>query len=178
MDHRQLDLVRASLAGRGENALVLAADLFHRRLFYLAPGLRRCFDDDARARNAAFLSFARAVVADLDRFDRLMPRLSALSRAADRAGVDPAEHDAVREALFFALRMAMHEGLTLPLYTAWRSTFDKLAGVVRSSSASSPLPAPSPPSRRAGARSGTHRIAEAPESVDADSIPPSARAAG
>ena len=169
MDHPQLDLVRASLSGRNENALVFAADLFHRRLFFLAPDLRGCFDADARARNASFLMLVRAVVADLDRIDRLLPRLVSLARAADRAGVGAADHDPVRAALFFALRAAMYEDFTLPVYAAWRSTFDLLAGLVRSVVAA-PAPLPAAPSRRPGARSGTHRIS--------DDAPPSARPAG
>jgi hemoglobin-like flavoprotein len=179
MDHRQFDLVRESLTGSG-SALLLAADLFHRRLFFLAPGLEACFPADARARNAAFLTFVRATVADLDRLERLLPRLCALARALDRAGVTAAHYDAVRAALLFALRMAMLEDLSFPVRTAWRRTFDLLAGVMLRSLADAPaaLPPYPPAPHRTPARSGTHRISVPPPSARTSSIPPSAQAAG
>jgi hemoglobin-like flavoprotein len=186
MDHQQLDLVRRSLAARNPSALAIAADLFHRRLFYLAPALEACFDPDARARDTAFLAFLRGVVADLDRLDHVLPRLVELARAADRAGVTPADYEAVRAALLFALRTALYDAFSFQVRAAWSSTFDLLAGVMRravdhpgAAAADAASSAQRDRTPRVAARSGTHRLAPAGDDDGAEeNTPPSARAAG
>jgi hemoglobin-like flavoprotein len=190
MNHRQIELVRGSLSGCADSLLAFAADLFHRRLFFLAPALRARFDGVARRRNAVFALFVRDVAGDLDRLDRLAPRLVSLARRMDRAGVSATDYAAVRAAFCFAMRTALFDTFTFRVRTAWRGVFDLLAGMMQravterlpaareETGRRSVAPTLADAAQRPAARSGTHRIvAESPASVRS-SAPPSVRAVG
>jgi hemoglobin-like flavoprotein len=150
MDPREFDLVRRSLATCNPSSLAFAAELFHRRLFHLAPELEAHFDPDEQARDAAFLAFLWRIVGDLDRLDDALPRLLELSRVANEAGVRAEDYAAVRAALLFALRTALFESFSASVRAAWSSTFDHVTGVM--------LRALKAPAGRTAASSGTHRI--------------------
>jgi hemoglobin-like flavoprotein len=178
MDPREIDLVRRSLATCNPSSLAFAAELFHRRLFHLAPKLEAHFDPDAPARDPAFLAVLCMVVAELDRLDNALPRLLELSRAANQAGATPEDYEAVRAALLFALRTALFESFSAQVRAAWSSTFDHVTGVMVHALREAQAPRDAA-NRRGAASSGTHRIsALRDDDADGESAPPSRSAAG
>jgi hemoglobin-like flavoprotein len=176
MDPREIVLIRRSLAACNPSSLAFAAELFHRRLFHLAPELEPHFDPDAQARDAAFLAFLCRIVGDLDRLDEALPRLLELSRAAKEVGATAEHYEAARAALLFALRTALFERFSAEVRAAWSSTFDHVTGVMLRALASGDTT--SPDNKRVAASSGTHRISVLRDDDYGETGPLSRRAAG
>ena len=130
MNRRQISLVQASFK-RIELVPELTADLFHRRLFLVAPSLQVHFDRDPEQRARAFLVLLRAVVEGLDRLDRLLPRLTSLARAYARRGITDHDYDAVGTALLWTVQQVLGDAHAHALATAWSETYDLLSGVMK-----------------------------------------------
>jgi hemoglobin-like flavoprotein len=179
MDPREISLVRRSLATCNPSSLAFAAELFHRRLFHLAPELEAHFDPDEQTRDAAFLEFLWSIVGELDRLDDALPRLLELSRTAREAGATADDYEAVRAALLFALRTALFESFSAQVRAAWSSTFDHVSGVVLHTLRDAPARRDgATQAGRTAASSGTHRISALRDNAEGESAPSSRRAAG
>lgn len=141
MNHRQIQLVRSSF-DRLEPVRTLFADLFHRRLFLIAPALQRLVDADAERRDEALFTALRELVAGLDRLDLLLPSLASTARALSRRGVTAADYDAAGAALDWTLHQVMtHDP---GVVGAWTDIYELLAGVMKRA-ADDPALLPPPP---------------------------------
>ncbi len=165
MNHRQLVLVRTSYE-RIRMVRALFADLFHRRLFLVAPRLELLLPADPSRRDAAFLETVDMVVERLDRLDLLLPTLAACARTWSNRGVVDGDYAYAGKALAWAVEQLMKEPAAI---AAWRDTFDFLAGVMRRAVSDAQAIPPAPPPRRA---MSTLSYAEPPPSSRRGSRPP------
>ena len=127
MNHRQLVLVRSSYE-RIRMVRSLFADLFHRRLFLVAPRLELILQADPARRDAAFLEIVDMVVQRLDRLDLLLPTLAAHARRWSRRGVVDGDYALAGKALAWTVEQLMREPAAI---ASWRDTFEFLSGVMR-----------------------------------------------
>ena len=113
-----------------------AASLFYRRLFELDPALRRLFAHaDMDAQGDKLLHMLAVAVAHLDRLDALAPPVEGLGRRHAGYGVRDADYATVRDALLWTLEQGLGPALTAEARTAWATTYDLLAGIMRSGAA-------------------------------------------
>ena len=143
MNHRQIELVRSSYE-RIRRVRHLFADLFNRRLTLIAPVLERLLPPEAAQRDAAVLELVELVVAGLDRLDVLLPALAVQARVWRLKGVEATDYDVAGMALAWTVEQVL---VGSPgAITAWRETFDLLAGVMKRAAVDPhALPPPPPP---------------------------------
>jgi hemoglobin-like flavoprotein len=146
MNHRQLELVRSSYE-RIRMVRPLFADLFHRRLLLIAPGLEPLFAGDPARRDAAFLDFVDSVVLCLDRLDLLLPALAGRARRWNRRGVTDADYELAGKALAWTVAQLL--AASAATIAAWGETFELLASVMKRAASDAQAVPPAPPPRRA-----------------------------
>jgi hemoglobin-like flavoprotein len=145
VNHRQLVLVRTSYE-RIRVVRTLFADLFHRRLFLVAPRLELILPADPTRRDAAFLELVDMVVQRLDRLDLLLPTLAAQARSWSKRDVLDGDYVLAGKALAWTVEQVIKEPAAI---VAWRDAFDFLAGVMRRAASDAKAIPPVPPPRRA-----------------------------
>lgn len=146
MNHRQIQLVRSSFE-RIQPVRTLFADLFHRRLFLIAPSVARLLDADPDRRDRALFVALRELIAGLDRLDLLLPSLATTARTLARQGVTAADYDAVGAALDWTLHQVIAHAPGAVM--AWSETYELLAGVMKRAASDPAVAPPPPPPRRA-----------------------------
>jgi hemoglobin-like flavoprotein len=146
VNHRQIELVRVSFE-RVEPVHTLFADLFHRRLFLMAPAVQRLADADPERRDRALFAMVREVIAGLDRLDLLLPSLASTARGLALQGVTSADYEAAGAALEWTLQQVIAQAPGVVL--AWMETYELLAGVMKRAADDPTVAPPPPPPRRA-----------------------------
>jgi hemoglobin-like flavoprotein len=166
MNHRQLELVRSSYE-RIRMVRPLFADLFHRRLFLVAPRLEPLFHADPAWRDAVFLDVVDTVVARLDRLDLLLPMLAAHARRWSRHGVLDTDYAHAGKALAWTVEQLLPAPAAI---VAWRDTFEFLAAVMKRAVSDACAIPPAPPPRRTLV---TLPYSDRPPPPRASAVPPS-----
>ena len=119
-----------------------AARLFYGRLFEIAPTLRPLFRHaDMDVQGNKLLQVLGFAVAHLDKLDTLAPTVEALGRRHAAYGVEDRDYAAVGDALIWTLQQGLGPAFTQEARAAWTTTFQLIAGIMRSATArSDPFP--------------------------------------
>ena len=134
MTEEELHLVRSSWA-KVQPISALAAELFYRRLFEIAPDVRGLFKVDMGDQGRRLMAMIDTAVQGLDRFDQLLPALQALGKRHAGYGVKDADYDAVAAALLWTLEKGLGEAFTEEVRQAWVSAYSAVADTMKRAAA-------------------------------------------
>ena len=134
MTEEELYLVRSSWA-KVQPISALAAELFYRRLFEIAPDVKGLFRVDMGDQGRRLMAMIDTAVQGLDRFDELLPALQALGKRHAGYGVKDAHYDAVAAALLWTLEKGLEEAFTEEVRLAWISTYNAIADTMKRAAA-------------------------------------------
>ncbi len=129
MTPNQIDLVQSSLAKVAPIADV-AADLFYRRLFEIAPEVKPLFHRDMREQGRKLMTTLGVVVNGLRNLDAILPAAKALAVKHVGYGVKAADYAPVGEALIWTLENGLGADFTAQVRTAWLAAYGALSGVM------------------------------------------------
>ena len=109
-----------------------AAALFYDRLFELDPNLRPLFrNSDMSSQRTKLVTALGAVVAGLDRLDRVIPALEDLGRRHAGYGVEDRHYETVGSALLWTLEQGLGEVWGADLEDAWSTAYATVSSVMR-----------------------------------------------
>jgi hemoglobin-like flavoprotein len=131
MTREQKELVRASFDAVGESAAAVAL-LFYGKLFEMDPAARKLFHNDLRLQGQKLMDMLAAIIASLDDFERIRPKLIELSRRHVTYGVRPEQYDTLAVALEWALVHASEGGYDRQTRAAWRALIGMVADTMKS----------------------------------------------
>ncbi|MEM9783873.1 MAG: globin domain-containing protein [Pseudomonadota bacterium] len=101
----------------------LASELFHARLFQIAPEMQALFTGEMRSSGVAAVHWLGVAVAHLDSPVSLSAALGDLAGRLVANGVTPQHYAPVGEALLWTLEMALGEGIDAETRAAWERTY-------------------------------------------------------
>ena len=130
MNSHQVQLVKSSWI-RVLEIQHLAAELFYRRLFTLAPEVQPMFKRDIAAQGATLIATLNTAVNCLDRLDAVLPSVRALARRHVPLGVTAEHYAAVGTALLWTLREGLGEAYTEAVHEAWARAYAVLSGAMK-----------------------------------------------
>ena len=105
--------------------------LFYGRLFELEPSARRLFHNDLALQGRKLMDTLDVLVASLDDFDAVRPRLSDLGRRHHGYGVRPEQYAAVVTALVWAIGQALGADFDAPTREAWHTVLTVVSGAMQ-----------------------------------------------
>ncbi len=129
MSPDQIALVQGSFQNVTPMAAQIA-DLFYRRLFELAPGVRPLFPDDLAEQKKKMMQMLGVAVTGLSRPETLLPAVVSLGERHGGYEVSPEHYAYVGEALIWALEQGLGEAFTEEVAMAWASAYGTLADVM------------------------------------------------
>ena len=125
MSPEEIKLVRVTFA-RLEPRRGQVAEMFYRRLFEVAPQLKRLFSGDMRDQGAKVMGAIAVAVAGLDRLEEILPQVEEMGRRHRGYGVDPAHYAVVGEAFLWTLGQTLGAAFTPAVMTAWVCAYEAL----------------------------------------------------
>jgi hemoglobin-like flavoprotein len=126
LDAVQQDLVRATFA-RLTVMPEVAGALFYERLFAANPSFRPLFQNDMRIQGIKLMTMMAMIVDNLPTPGQVLPAIRELAVRHVEYGVNPADYDALREALLWTLEQALGGDCTPAVRQAWTVCYDELA---------------------------------------------------
>lgn len=129
MTPNQIDFVQSSFAKAAPIANV-AAGLFHRRLFEIAPEVKPLFRRDMREQGRKPMTTLGVVVNGLQDPDAILPAAKALAVKHVGYGVKAADDAPVGEAPIRTLEHGLGADFTAEVGTAWLAAYGALSGVM------------------------------------------------
>jgi hemoglobin-like flavoprotein len=108
----------------------VAAELFYRRLFDLAPQVRPMFKVELKEQAAKLMDMLYLAVYGLDHPEQLLPALARLGERHLRYGVTPEQYTLVEEALTWMLEQGLEDEFTPEVRTAWKAAYRLLSEVM------------------------------------------------
>ena len=125
----QIDLVQSSFAKVVPIADV-AADLFYRRLFEIAPEVKPLFHGDMREQGRKLMTTLGVVVNGLKNLDAIVPAARALAIRHVGYGVKAADYAPVGEALIWTLEKGLGAEFNAEVKSAWLAAYGAVSGVM------------------------------------------------
>jgi len=119
MTPEQVQLLRESFA-RIEPQAEIAALVFYRNLFTLAPELRSMFSTSIEVQARKLMDALRYTVATLEKPDELVPVLEGLGRRHVAYGTKDEHYAVVTQALLQMLAEVLGRNFTAPTAAAWQ----------------------------------------------------------
>jgi hemoglobin-like flavoprotein len=113
----------------------IAADLFYKRLFAIAPDVRVLFPDDLHQQKKELIAVLATVVSNLHRIDSIVAAVENLAKRHVGYGVKPEHYPPVGEALIWTLEQGLGEDFTPPVEKAWTETYLTLSGLMQGAAA-------------------------------------------
>lgn len=148
MNATQTHLVRKSFAAVEWQADV-AALVFYRRLFELAPGLRPLFKSDIESQAAKLMETLAVALNLLERPAELAGELEVLGAKHVEYGAEPEHYAIVRRALLDMFAEVMGENFTPEVRAAWDELYDFIeASMLRGAAAAEKNSPDGRPARR------------------------------
>jgi nitric oxide dioxygenase len=126
---RQIALVQNSFERAALSSEQLA-QLFHDRLFEIAPEVRPLFKGDLRRQGVVLMQTLGIVVRGLDDFGSIMPVAALLAIRHVEYGVREQHYTAVGEALLFALERVLGDAFTPEVRGAWDAVYGVLSAMM------------------------------------------------
>lgn len=112
-----------------------AAALFYEELFALDPSLKSLFKSDMKAQGRKLTSMLNTAVANLERFETILPAVQDLGRRHVGYGVEPEHYETVGDALITTLRKGLAEDFTPEVRSAWIEAYTALTNVMKAAAA-------------------------------------------
>ena len=148
MNATQTHMVRKSFAVAERQAEV-AALVFYRRLFELAPGLRPLFKSDIQAQAAKLMETLAVALSLLERPAELAGELEVLGAKHVEYGARPEHYAIVRRALLDMFAEVVADGFTAEVRAAWDELYDFIeASMLRGAAAAEQNPSARQSTRR------------------------------
>jgi NO-binding membrane sensor protein with MHYT domain/hemoglobin-like flavoprotein len=129
MTREQIHLVQETF-GKIAPFAPLAAEIFYRRLFEIAPGVRRLFPGDLSDQSAKFVAMLSIAIANLHKFKEIEPAVRDLGRRHVDYGATESDFEPVGEALMWTLEQGLREEFTPEARSAWQAAYAALTGVM------------------------------------------------
>ena len=123
-------LVRASFA-QVAPIRMKAADLFYRRLFEVAPDLRRLFPADLHEQKQKLMAMIGTAVGALHDLDALVPKVKALGMRHVAYGAQPLHYEVVGEVLLWTLERGLGSAFTPQVRAAWTKVYGVLSATMQ-----------------------------------------------
>lgn len=105
-------------------------DLFYRKLFELAPQLRKHFPQEMAAQREKLMATLGHAVAYLDHLDTLEEDVRALGRRHVGYGASEVDYSVVGDALMWTLEQGLGDAWSNDMERAWEKTFTALSQVM------------------------------------------------
>lgn len=125
----QMALVKTSFVYALPISDAVATD-FYDRLFSACPHLRSLFKADMASQRQKLMLTLTAVVADLDRLERIVPQVVELARRHIGYGAREEHYRPVGAALIEALRKALGDRFTADVEGAWIAAYGLLSNAM------------------------------------------------
>ncbi|MGO8798362.1 MAG: globin family protein [Roseiarcus sp.] len=125
----QIDFVQSSFAKVVPIADV-AADLFYRRLFEIAPEVKPLFHGDMREQGRKLMTTLGVVVNGLKNLDAIVPAARVLAIRHVGYGVKAADYAPVGEALIWTLEKGLGAEFNAEVKSAWLAAYGAVSGVM------------------------------------------------
>lgn len=135
MNPEQIKLLRDSFA-RVEEQADIAALVFYRNLFQLAPELRPLFNTSIEVQARKLMESLRHTVASLEQPEILVPILEGLGRRHLSYGTKPEHYDLVARALMQMLAEVLNRRFTPEVAAAWQEALTFVATAMQRGAAS------------------------------------------
>jgi NO-binding membrane sensor protein with MHYT domain/hemoglobin-like flavoprotein len=129
MTQEQIYLVQETF-GKIAPFAPLAGEIFYRRLFETAPGVRQLFPSDVADQSAKFVAMLSIAVANLHTFGEIESAVRDLGRRHVGYGVTEADFEPVGDALMWTLEQGLSEAFTPDVREAWQAAYALLTGVM------------------------------------------------
>lgn len=129
MPSRQIALVRHTF-DRVAMASGVAALVFYRNLFTLAPSLLPLFGTDILSQAGKLMETVRLIVDGLDEPQSLIPMLEQLGALYSSHGVSDAQYETAGRAWILMLSQTLGDELSDEAMGAWESTWKWTAGIM------------------------------------------------
>ena len=126
MNEEQVAQIRDSFA-RIEGRAELVALLFYKRLFELAPNLKRLFPGDIETQSSKFMQLIQTSVLLADAPALLIPTLKSLGRRHALYGVQDEHYRVTGRALLWALSESLGSDLSVRELNAWSTFYEFLS---------------------------------------------------
>ncbi len=110
-----------------------AAELFYKKLFQIAPELRRLFPPDMTGQQNKFVQMLAALIPNLQRIDSLTEEIQALGRRHAAYDVVDWHYAVVGQALVATLQELLGPYFTPQIKGAWTSAYTMIAFVMKES---------------------------------------------
>jgi nitric oxide dioxygenase len=123
-------LVRATFA-QVAPIRIQAADLFYRRLFEVAPDLRRLFPADLHEQKQKLMAMIGTAVGALHDLDALVPKVKALGMRHVAYGAEPVHYEVVGEVLLWTLERGLGSAFTPQVRAAWTKVYGALSATMQ-----------------------------------------------
>ena len=122
----EIALVRASFA-QVAPFQEEAADVFYRRLFAMAPKLRKLFPGDLSQQKRKLMQTVAVAVGGLTDLEKLVPVVRALGARHAGYGVTATDYVVVGEALLWTLEQGLGEAFKPEVRAAWANVYHVIA---------------------------------------------------
>lgn len=139
MNKQTIALLRSSFAEITRRRPDLAA-LFYKRLFEVAPALRRAFKGAPKEEQTELMRSLAQIVASLDRSDALAGHLTRLGQRHAAMRARPAHYRLVGETLMWTFEQVLNRDFTAPLRAAWLQAYAAMAKAMIAAGEQTALP--------------------------------------
>lgn len=123
----QISLIRSTFRQIDPDS---AAAAFYDRLFETAPGIRDLFPSDLTAQGKKLMATLGLVVNGLDDIEEILPAVRELGVRHVDYGTDPADYDAVGDALLWTLEQGLGPAFTEEAKMAWNEAYSLIAATM------------------------------------------------
>lgn len=113
-----------------ENEASSIGEIFYRKLFELAPQLRRHFPQEMQAQQDKLMATLGHAVAYLDQLELLHEDVRALGRRHIGYGASEVDYSVVGDALLWTLEQGLGDAWSDDMERAWEKTFTALSQVM------------------------------------------------
>lgn len=117
-------------------------EVFYRRLFEIAPGIRHLFSGTMEAQGRMITQMLQVAVYGLARFHAITPGLVALGRRHVQYGVRVEHYGVFRDVFLDTVRELLGEDGTEQIVTAWTTAIDRVLDAVCRGAATAPISLP------------------------------------
>jgi hemoglobin-like flavoprotein len=122
MTPEQVDLIKTSFDAMWPMRRDIA-DLCYRRFFELAPDARNLFKSDMEQQRVKLMDMVAALVGSLEQRALFQSIVMHSGRQHARFGVQPAQYDAMGEALMWSLERKFGASFTPELRASWQALY-------------------------------------------------------
>ncbi|HUR30423.1 MAG TPA: globin domain-containing protein [Saprospiraceae bacterium] len=127
MQQQQIVLVKKTWKIFRDMDPVILGEVFYGKLFLDKPGLRKLFPKDMSALYSKFTDMMSTLVARLDQLEQQKVELRALGLRHAQYGVKPDHHQAVGQALCWALKHGLGNDWNNEVEEAWTALYEYIS---------------------------------------------------